>query len=110
MKGNRKLNGTPRDVFEIKRVPPSSKIHPTQKPTELLRDLIGFSTTPGELVLDPFAGSGATIIAAKETQRRAMGIELNPVYYNGIIERLKIDASAQVQVESDPDLDIDTTE
>ena len=87
-KGDRKLNGTPRDVFPCKRVPNGQKIHPTQKPTELLRDLIGFSTNPGEVVFDAFAGSGATLVAAKECQRRAIGIELNPVYHKAICDRL----------------------
>lgn len=116
-KGNRKLNGTPKDVFQVKRVPPGSKIHPTQKPTELLRDLIGFSTTLGELVLDPFAGSGATIVAAKETQRRAIGVELDPVYYAKIVARLECQeilpeaeqapTTATQAAATDPDLDIE---
>jgi ParB/RepB/Spo0J family partition protein len=87
-KGRRKLNASQRDVFPIKRVPASKKIHPTEKPTELLRDLIGYSSLPGEVVLDPFAGSGATLIAAKETNRRAIGIELDKAYYEGICKRL----------------------
>lgn len=112
-KGNRKLNGTPRDIFSIKRVPPSQKIHPTQKPTELLRDLIGLSTTPGELVFDPFAGSGATIIAAKETQRRAIGVELNPTYHRGICERLTNEGSPVVDaqpMDSDNDIELEAGE
>ena len=88
-KGRRKLNGTPRDIFPVKRCPAGSKIHPTQKPTELLRDLINLTTLPGELVLDPFSGSGATLVAAKETNRRAKGIELDPGYYDGICKRLQ---------------------
>jgi len=87
-KGRRKLNGSPRDIFPIKRVPAGRKIHPTEKPTELLRDLIELSSLPGEVVLDPFAGSGATLVAAKETNRRAIGIELDKSYYEGICTRL----------------------
>jgi len=87
-KGRRKLNGSPRDIFPIKRVPAGCKIHPTEKPTELLRDLIGYSSFPGEHVLDPFSGSGATLIAAKETNRRAIGIELDKGYFDGICKRL----------------------
>lgn len=88
-KGKRKLNGTPKDIFQVKRVPSNQKVHPTQKPAELLRDLIGFSSNIGELVFDPFAGSGASIIAAREVQRRALGVELNPVYYTAICDRLE---------------------
>ena len=87
-KGRRKLNGSPRDIFPIKRVPAARKIHPTEKPTELLRDLIGYSSLPGETVLDPFSGSGATLVAAKETNRRAIGIELDKGYFDGICKRL----------------------
>jgi len=85
----RKLDGTPRDIFQVKRVPPAQKIHPTEKPTQLLRDLINLSTLPGEKVLDPFAGSGATIVASKESYRQGIGIELNETYYHGICKRLE---------------------
>ena len=88
IKGKRRLNGTPRDIFPIKRVPSNKKIHPTEKPTELLRSLIELSSLLGEKVLDPFAGSGATIVAAKETNRQGVGIEIDERYYTGIIERL----------------------
>jgi len=88
-KGGRKLNGTPRDIFSIKRVPSNKKIHPTEKPTEFLRGLIGLSSLPGEKVLDPFAGSGSTIVAAKELSRIGIGIELDNTYYNNIVKRLE---------------------
>ena len=88
-KGRRKLNGTPRDVFSVKRVPSNRKIHPSEKPCSLLRDLIGFSSLPGEVVLDPFSGSGATLVAAKECSRRGIGIELNSVYHENIVKRLE---------------------
>lgn len=112
MKGKRKLNGTPRDIFQVKRVPSNQKCHPTQKPTELLRDLIGYSSNIGETVFDPFAGSGATLVAAKETQRFALGIELNPIYYKAICDRLEgkvvapvqTNGAMEVEVDSDPDL------
>lgn len=84
----RKLNGTPRDVFTIKRCPSGRKIHPTEKPTELLRDLINLSSNPGERVFDPFCGSGSTVVAAKETSRIGSGVELNEVYYTNICNRL----------------------
>lgn len=88
MKGKRKLNGTPRDIFQVKRVPHDKKIHPTEKPTELLRELINLTSMIGETVLDPFAGSGATVISARETNRKGIGIELDPIYYDGILKRL----------------------
>lgn len=84
-----KLNGTPRDVFPIKRVPGTSKIHPTEKPTELLRELINLTSKPGDKVFDPFAGSGATIVAARETSRLGCGCELDEVFYKNICTRLQ---------------------
>lgn len=95
-KGRRKLNGTPRDVFTIKRVPPQMKIHPTEKPTELLRILVKLSSLPGEKVLDPFAGSGSTLIAAKELNRVGVGIELDVKYHANIVNRLKGEATDEV--------------
>ena len=75
------------NVFVYPRVAPQRKVHPTEKPTTLLRDLIEQSSNPGELVVDPFAGSSATLIAAFECKRRAFGIELDKEYYSqGILK------------------------
>jgi len=57
---------------------PKDAIHPTQKPLDMLRVLIENSSRPGDLVLDPFAGSGATLVAAMQSGRRAIGVELCP--------------------------------
>lgn len=88
MKGKRKLNGTPRDVLQYKRVSSEKKIHPTEKPTDMFRDLINLATLAGETVLDCFAGSGAVLQAAKETNRQGIGIELDAVYHQKIVKRL----------------------
>ena len=71
----------PRDVVRFSRPANTDRIHPTQKPVDLLAMLIGQYTKPGELVLDPFAGSGSTLKAAQLTGRRAIGIELDPDYF-----------------------------
>lgn len=62
--------------------------HPTQKPEELMRELIGRHTQPGDLVLDPYAGSGTTLVAAKRLGRRAIGIELEQGYCDIAVQRL----------------------
>lgn len=53
-------------------------IHPFEKPTELLKVFVRQSTIAGELVVDPFAGSGSTLVAALELGRRAWGVEKDP--------------------------------
>ena len=61
--------------------PTGGKSHPTEKPVELIRHLIRNSTLPGQLVLDPFMGSGASAVAAKAEGRRFIGVEIDPEYY-----------------------------
>lgn len=74
------------DVWEYDR-PTSSEEHPTMKPVELVKFTIKNSSAPGDIVFDPFMGSGTTLIAAESTGRRARGIELDPKYARVIIER-----------------------
>lgn len=69
----------------------NEKIHPTQKPVELLKTLIEIFTDPGDVVIDPCAGSGSTLIAAIETNRKAYGFEIKQNFYKeakGWIERI----------------------
>ena len=56
-------------------------VHPTEKPVGLLANLSSSVTKPGDLILDPFAGSGSTLVAAKKTGRRFIGIELDDDYF-----------------------------
>lgn len=63
-------------------------IHPTEKPVELLQPLIEYACPPGGLVIDPFAGSGSTLDAARETGRRAIGVEADERYIEAAAKRL----------------------
>jgi len=56
--------------------------HPTQKPLWLFEELIKYSTREGDLILDPFLGSGTTLVAARNLNRNAIGIEINDEYIN----------------------------
>lgn len=67
--------------------PKQSEEHPTMKPVKLFAYLIGNSCAPRGLVLDPFLGSGTSIIAAEELGRRCFGFELDPGYCDVIVER-----------------------
>lgn len=63
--------------------------HPTQKPEPLIRDLIALFSNRSDLVMDPFCGSGTTLIAAKNLNRRAIGIEIEPKYCEIAVKRLR---------------------
>jgi site-specific DNA-methyltransferase (adenine-specific) len=79
--GPTRLNGS-RDpnLLSVPRINPRVMVHPTEKPIPLLSYLIMRSTGADEVVLDPFAGSGSTLIAAKDLGRKAIGIEIEERY------------------------------
>lgn len=70
--------------------------HPTEKPVSSLQPLITSFTQPGAIVLDPFAGSGSTCVAAALTGRRYIGIELLPEYHAAGVRRLAALKTTQV--------------
>lgn len=75
---------------DVLRVPGErSRVHPTQKPTELLRYMIETYTDPGDLVLDFTAGSGSTAVACIETGRRCIAIENDPKSYYTAAKRIE---------------------
>ena len=81
MKGRRPINGSrPRTVIRYDWSSTMDPVHPTVKPCPLLGKMIGWSSFPGEMVFDPFMGSGTTLRAAKDLGRKAIGIELNEQY------------------------------
>jgi site-specific DNA-methyltransferase (adenine-specific) len=63
--------------------------HPTQKPEELLRKLVLASSKPGDVVLDPFSGSGTTLVAAEQLGRAWLGCDISAQYNEWAIKRLK---------------------
>lgn len=64
-------------------------IHPTQKPVKLLEHLINLCSQPNDLVFDGFSGSGSTAIACIRTNRRFIGCELDPIYFEKACERIE---------------------
>ncbi|MCW7536240.1 site-specific DNA-methyltransferase [Aquabacterium sp. A7-Y] len=74
------------DVWQIKK-PRKNDLHPTMKPVELVERAIRNSSRPGQAVLDPFGGSGTTLIAAEKSGRVARLIELDPKYVDIIVRR-----------------------
>jgi DNA modification methylase len=67
--------------------PTSNDLHPTMKPVALVERAIHNSSREGELILDPFGGSGTTLIACQKTGRYARLIEIDPVYVDVILRR-----------------------
>ena len=74
------------DVWHIKK-PAKNDLHPTMKPVELVERCIRNSTKPGQTVMDPFGGSGTTLIAAEKSGRVARLMELDPKYVDVIVRR-----------------------
>lgn len=64
------------------------RVHPTQKPEDLMLDIVADFSDPGETILDPFMGSGTTLVAAKRLGRKAIGIELEEKYCEIAAKRL----------------------
>lgn len=82
----------PKDVIEIPTTcngMGETTPHPTQKPEELLRKFVLASSNPGELVIDPFSGSGTTLVVAEQLNRRWMGCDLNLEYNDWAFKRIE---------------------
>ena len=70
------------NCFDWVRDNDTPKIHPTQKPVPLLERLIEIFTDKGDVVIDPCAGSGSTLLAAKNMDRKAYGFEVNKKFFD----------------------------
>lgn len=86
-----KFNNEGRMIFncmEYRRDSITPKIHPTQKPVPLLEHLIQVFTDKGDVVIDPCAGSGTTLLAAAQTGRKAYGFEIKKNFYKEANEKV----------------------
>jgi len=88
------------DVWQINK-PHKNDLHPTMKPVELVERAIRNSSRPGDVVLDPFGGSGTTLIAAEKSGRIARLIELDPKYVDVIVRRWQDFTGKKAARESD---------
>ena len=75
-------------IRHIPKILPQKDQHPTEKPIELAQHFIRLHSQPGDLVLDPFAGSGSTLVAAKREGRRFLGFEIDQRWYEMAKKRI----------------------
>jgi DNA modification methylase len=92
------------DVWNIKK-PAKNDLHPTMKPVELVERAVRNSSKTRDLVLDPFGGSGTTLIACEKSGRRARIIELDPKYVDVIVKRWEEYTGEKAQKSNPPVLD-----
>lgn len=76
------------NIFKYQAPKGKERIHPTQKPLRLIRDLIKLTTKKGDVVLDPFMGSGTTAVACKNLGRHYIGFEIDKKYCKQAIKRV----------------------
>lgn len=86
---NRQRETYENGFFEYPLTHHSKRIHPTQKPVELMEDLIKIHSNEGDIVLDPFSGSASTAVACINTERDYIGFELDEEHFKSSIGRLK---------------------
>jgi len=85
-----KLNGTsPTNLLEFGFRKNEKRIHEAQKPLDLIEYLIKLTTQEGQIVLDPFMGSGTTAVASKTLNRQFIGFEANTEYHAKSLKRIK---------------------
>lgn len=77
------------NVMDWPRDNKTPKIHPTQKPVALLERLISIFTEPGDVVIDPVAGSGTTLLAAENLGRKSFGFEIKKEFVEGFEQHIK---------------------
>lgn len=91
-KGRRLLSYRPSSVVSVPRIPPDRMVHSCQKPVSLMAYFIEPSTKRGEVVCDPFLGSGSTFIAARNLGREFIGFETDPKTFAVARNRIRNDS------------------
>lgn len=91
--GRKRWNGKGRSAVWTHCIERTDRSHPTQKPLPLMLELVELFTDPGEVVLDPFTGSGTTGVACLRLGRRFIGIEKDPKYVALARERLEAESN-----------------
>jgi DNA modification methylase len=86
----------------VQKINPNQMVHLTEKPTELAVRAIQYSSQPGENVLDLFGGSGSTLIAAEQTDRRAFLLEIDQLYCDVIVRRWEAFSGGRAQRQTIP--------
>jgi adenine-specific DNA-methyltransferase len=86
--GERRLAHKRENVFDYKPDSGDQRFHPNQKPVPLICELIAQSTDPGDVILDPFGGSGSVAVAATQTHRKFLTFELNERFVSVIKQRV----------------------
>lgn len=103
-KGQKGLFAPMLDILNYKRVARNKRLYSAEKPVDLMKKLLEHTTLPGDYVLDPCAGSGSTLIAARDMKRKALGFEIDPHVCNIAEVRLKVD---EATFETLPMLDLE---
>src|SRR5450756_2580856 len=85
------------DVWNFDK-PHCNDVHPTMKPVELIERAVSNSSRRGDVVLDPFVGSGSTVIACERTGRRARVVEIEPGYVDVVVRRWQIYSGGQARL------------
>ncbi len=85
-----KYGNIPENILKCKFLPNESGLHPTQKPVLLMQTLIELTTIEGQVVLDPFCGSGATLVAARNLNRKFLGFDISAEYVELTNRRLEM--------------------
>lgn len=86
----------------VRHMPVIERVHPNQKPVEMIEDFIEWHAQPDMLVCDPFMGSGSTLVAARRLGRRGIGIESDPEHFATAVRRIEAELSRHPLLEPPP--------